>query len=248
MTQKTFMMKILATGVLFVGALAEPARANTGSAVGGPNVDAGKTAIEYRLAYSEDDSTSQDQRVRTRVHLDHAFNNVYAARIVYNMDRRKGDNLEFDGLSFQNRFHLLRAEDYGFDGGIRLNYTVADGDKKPDVASLRFYQRIPHQKWEVRFNQILEHEVGEDHDSGVIAEWRTQVTYAVTDDVRLGLDAFHDFGNLRQQDGYSAQEHAVGPVVKAKLGNGFALEAAYRVGISLGAPDQSATFIIGRSW
>jgi hypothetical protein len=236
---------LFAQGVFFY---APKALANTGSAVGGPNVDAGKTAVEWRLAASEDDDASQDKRVRTRVHIDHAFSDLYAARLVYNLDRRKGDNFEFDGLSLQNRFHILKAKDHGFDGGIRLNYTFADGDKKPDVLSLRFYQRIPHDAWEVRFNQIFESEIGEDRDGGLIAEWRTQVTYGVTEDVRLGLDFFHDLGNLEEQSGYSSQEHAAGPVLKAKFGGGYSIEAAYRIGLSDAAPDQSGTFILTRSW
>jgi hypothetical protein len=228
--------------------VATSAAANTGSAVGGPNVDAGKTAIEWRLAASHDDDAGQDKRVRTRVHIDHAFSDLYAARLVYSMDRRKGDSLEFDGLSLQNRFHLLKAKDHGFDGGIRLNYTFADGDKKPDVLSLRFYQRVPYDAWELRFNQIFESEIGEDRDGGVIAEWRTQVTYGVTDDLRLGLDLFHDFGNLEEQSGYSGHEHAAGPVLKARFDGGYSIEAAYRIGLSDAAPDQSGTFILTRSW
>lgn len=224
------------------------ARGNTGSAVGGPNVDAGRTAIEWRLAASEDDDAGQDRRVRTRVHVDHAFSDLYAARLVYSLDRRKGDNFEFDGLSLQNRFHILKAKDYGFDGGIRLNYTFADGDKKPDVLSLRFYQRLPYEAWEVRFNQIFESEIGQERDGGLLAEWRTQVTYGVNRNLRLGLDAFHDFGNLEEQSGYSDQEHALGPVLKARFGEGYSIEAAYRIGISDAAPDQSGTFILTRSW
>lgn len=245
---KTNALPVLGLACLF-SCLAFPAHANTGSSVGGPTVDKGKTAIEYRIAMSEDDeSRSQDERIRTRLHIDHAFTEVYAARLVVALDKREGQNIEHEGLSLQNRFHLIRKKDYGFDGGFRLNYTLADGDKKPDVASLRFYQQIPCDKWEVRFNQIIEHEVGEDADSGVILEWRSQATYAVTDRVRLGLDAFHDFGNMNFQNGYSAQEHASGPVLKAKFGGGYSMEAAFRLGISRGSADQSATLIFTRTW
>lgn len=225
-----------------------PAFANSGSAVGGATVEDGKTAVEFRIAAGEDDKASADKRLRTRIHIDHAFNDIYAARLVIIQDKRKGANMEHSGISLQNRFHLIKKEKYGFDGGMRLNYTYADGDKKPDEASLRFYQQIPIEKWEIRFNQIFEHEIGEDADSGLILEWRSQVTRAVNDNTRLGIDLFHDFGNMRHQDGYSAQHHAVGPVVKAKFGGGCSMEAAYRVGISRDAPDQTATLILTKSW
>lgn len=227
----------------------EGALANSGSSVGSPNVKKGATAVEWRIAMGEDDDDAgQDQRIRTRVHVDHAFTDVYAARLVYNMDRRKGDNFEYAGLSLQNRFYLIRAEDYGFDGGVRLNYTLADGDKKPDVLSVRLYQLVPLDKWEIRFNQVFDYEVGQDSENGISVEWRSQVTYAVNDNVRVGLDAFHTFGNLQQQSGYSNQEHAVGPVVKAKLGSGFSMEAAYRVGFSDASTDQTGTFILTKGF
>jgi len=232
---------------------AQPAFANTSSAVGGPNVDKGKTIVEYRLAGSlDDDRASQDQNVRTRVHIDHAFSDVYAARLVYVIDRAKGGNFEADGISWQNRFHLIKKEQHGFDGGIRLNYTLADGDKEPDEISLRFYQQIPlsfpAKGAELRFNQIFEHEMGDQSESGLIAEWRNQLTVPVGPDMRFGLDSFHDFGNLRHQSGWGAQSHALGPVFKAKFADVYSLEAAYRVGISTTAPDHSMTFIINRSW
>ena len=225
-----------------------PALANSGSAVGGATVEDGKTAVEFRVADGEDDKASADKRLRTRVHIDHAFNGLYAARLVIFQDKRKGANSEHDGISLQNRFHFIKKEKYGFDGGMRLNYTYADGDKKPDEVSLRFYQQIPVEKWEMRFNQIIEHETGQDADSGVFLEWRSQVTRAVNDNTRLGIDFFHDFGNMRQQNGYSAQHHAIGPVVKTKFGGGYSMEAAYRVGISRDAPDQTATLILTKSW
>lgn len=233
----------------FMSFFAEGAAANSGSSVGSPNVKAGATAVEWRLGFGEDDEDAgQDQRVRTRVHIDHGFTDTYAARLVYNMDRRKGDNLEYSGLSLQNRFYLMRAEDYGFDAGLRINYTLADGDKKPDTLSVRFYQLVPMDKWELRFNQVFDHEVGEDREKGLQAEWRTQLTYGVSESVRMGLDAFHTFGNLEEQSGYSNQEHAIGPVVKAKFGSGISMEAAYRLGISDAAPDQTVTFLLSKGW
>lgn len=225
------------------------AAANTSSAVGGATVSKGKTAVEYRLAGSlDDEDKGQDDFIRTRVHLDHGFTDIYAARIVYVMDRIRGDNFETANISWQNRFHFIKREDYGWDGGMRLNYTVADGDKKPDDLSLRFYQEFPVKGFEIRFNQIFGHDLGEDSGKGVTTEWRSQITREIAPDTVIGLDFFHDFGNLAEQDGYSAQEHAIGPVLKAKFGGGYSMEAGYRLGISAAASDHSATFIFTRVW
>jgi len=225
-----------------------PSFANSGSTVGGPNVDSGKTAIEWRVAGATDDTMRQDERIRSRIHVDHAFNDFYAARLVVFTDKRQGNNVEHESVSFQNRLQLVRAKDHGFDAGIRLNYTYADGDKKPDIVSFRLLELIPCGKWEIRFNQIFDWEVGEDRENGMLAEWRSQATYKVTDNVRLGLDLFHDFGNLEDQAGYSAQEHAVGPVAKVKLGSGYGFETAFRHGISRAAPDNTLTLAFSKTW
>lgn len=228
---------------------AKPAAANTSSAVGGATVEKGKTALEYRLAGSlDDEDAGQEDFIRTRVHLDHAFTDLYAARIVYVMDKLQGDDFETANISWQNRFHFIKRDVYGWDGGMRINYTIADGDKKPDDLSLRFYQEFPVGRFDMRFNQIFGHDLGEDSGKGVTAEWRSQITHTVADDMVIGLDIFNDFGNLAQQDGYSAQEHAAGPVLKTKFGGGYSMEAGYRIGISAAAPDHSATFIFTRSW
>jgi hypothetical protein len=228
--------------------LPHPSFANSGSGVGGPGVESGKTSVEWRIAGATDDTMSQDERIRTRIHIDHAFNEIYAARLVVSADKRQGNDTEHEGVSLQNRFHLLHAKEHGLDAGIRLNYTYGDGDKKPDIVSFRLLELIPLGKWEIRFNQIFDAEVGEDRSPGLLAEWRSQVTYKMTDNVRLGLDLFHDLGNLSEQAGYSAQEHALGPVVKAKLGGGYSFEAAFRHGVSLAAPNDTLTLIFSKTW
>ena len=103
-------------------------------------------------------------------------------------------------------------------------------------------------KNEIRLGQLFDHEVGEDSESGLNAEWRMQATYAVTDDTRVGLESFNDFGRLADLSGYSDQSHTIGPVVKGKLPNGFFYETGYRAGISDAAPDHLVKFFIGKDF
>ena len=224
------------------------AYANANSSVGSAKVEKGKSALEYRLAGSIDgDDASQDERVRSRLHIDHGFTDYYAARLVFSVDRRQGNNLEFANVRLENRFYLFKQQEHGFDGGFRLLYTHADGDKKPNSAGVRFYQAVKSGSFETRFNQNFEHQIGEDSDPGLSLELRSQVTYELRENFRLGVDMFNDFGNLREQSGYSAHEHAIGPVIKTKIG-AYSLETAYRTGISSASADHSLTFIVSRGW
>ena len=239
----------LTAGLLLSFGLGGLAHAGTSSSVGSPKVTKGKTKVEARFGFAEaEESSSQDERFRFRQQIDHGFTDWYAARIVVQQDDRKGDSFEHNSVRLSNRFHLLETKDHGFDFGARLEYTHVDGDKTPSSLTAGFYELIPLKNYEVRMNQLFSHDVGEDSDNGVGAEFRVQVTRAISDTHKLGIESFNDFGNLTQLSGYSDQEHEVGPVLKGKIGNGYAYETGYRAGISEGAADHNFKFFISKSF
>lgn len=229
---------------------ASVAQASTTGSVGSAAVTKDKTQVEARFGYSEaDDSSSQDERFRSRVQIDHGFTDYYAARLVLQQDRRKGDGYEHDSISIDNRFQFLDAETSGFDLGMRAGYQHKDGDKKPSAVTFGFFERIPVDGYEVRLNQLFAYDVGKEAEDGLSAEARFQVTRKIADDHRLGLEGFHDFGNLNEQGGYSDQSHQIGPVAKGKLPFGnLKYETGYRVGISEAAPDHNFKLFISRSF
>ena len=239
---KGFQMKKVGLCLLVFLFLAAPglALASTTSDVGGATVEQGKQIAEVRFGFSEDESSSShDERLRMRVHYDRGLTDFYAIRFVVAGDKRKDDSLEMESLGIENRFYLLRAKEHGFDLGLRLNYTYRDGDKKPDTVSVRMYQQIPLDKTEIRFNEIFDHEVGEDATGGVLFTLGSQVTRALPGNRRLGIEMFNILGRLNDLSGYEAQDHSIGPVLKGKFGNGFSYETAYRAGISSGAADHN---------
>jgi hypothetical protein len=246
LTKQKIMICILASMV------ASPFYANAGtiSSVGGASVKQGRTQIGARVGYSTDnESTSQDRRIRSRFHVDYGVSDLYAARVVVAGDKRQGDNLELDTIGFQNRLHILKAKDHGFDFGARVNYVYKDGDKKPDNASVGFYQGMPiNDKWALRFNQLFSHDIGQDAEGGVSAEVRTQITYKVIPNTSIGIDSFNDFGRINNLSGFDTQDHDIGPVIKGKLGNGLSYETGYRVGVSDAAADHSFKFFLSKSF
>jgi hypothetical protein len=237
---------ILAGGM---GVIVSAAQASTTGAVGSPKVSKGKTDVEARVGYSTDENGSgDDERLRSRVHIDHGFTEYYAARLVVAQDKRRGDSYEHDAVTFENRFYVAKAADLGFDFGVRASYTLKDGDKKPDAVTVGLYELVPFSWGEVRANQIFKHEVGEDSTSGLNAELRFQAVADVAADHRLGVESFHNFGNLRYLSGYSDQQHTIGPVLKGSLAKDVKYETGYRVGVSKGAPDHNLKFIVNYSF
>ncbi len=226
------------------------ATASTTGSVGSPNVTKDKTEVIVRFGFSEtgDDTSSQDNRFRTRIHIDHGFSDFYAARLIVSQDKRKGDSYEHDSLTFENRFHILKAKQHGFDFGARASYKLKDGDKKADSLGFGLYELIPLDDYELRANQIFAYEVGEESEDGIDAALRFQATKKMNGSFKVGLESFHEFGNLSDLSGYSDQSHTFGPVVKGKLPYNLKFETGYRAGISKSAPDHNFKFFISHSF
>lgn len=219
--------------------------------VGSPNVKKGQTKIEARTGFSKDNNrSSADGRVRSRIQIDHGFNDIYAGRISFSTDKRKNGNMEAEDWTIENRFHLLKRADHGFDFGTRVNYSYRDGDKKPDRLSFRLYTRAPLKKWELRFNQIFNRDIGQMQRTGISLNTEMQLTYPFAERHRFGFETFNVFGRLnRLYGGWSSQNHTFGPVLKGKLiRNSLEYEIGYRAGISRAAPDHSFKLVMGKAF
>lgn len=233
-------------GFLLLGMIG---KATAVSTVGSPVVRKGQSTLEFRLSHDWDEwNISEDREWDTRLHVDHAFTDIYAMRLVYRMHKVAENHFKTKEFSLQNRLHLIKKKKYGWDGGIRFNYNAVRENGEPDSLSLRFYEEFSIKAFNVRFNQIFIHEIGNHAENGISVEWRSQITYPISSHVSFGLDFFHDIGNLSNQQGYDAQEHTIGPVMKIKLDNDYSMELGYRFAISSAATAHSLMFIIARHW
>lgn len=245
---KNITLGLFAALLLSTG-LSHTALASTTSSVSSPTVSKGRTAVEVRTGYSTaDENSGEDERFRSRIHIDHGFTDYYAARLIVSQDKRKNDSYEHDSVSFENRFYFLKADQYGFDMGSKINLTIKDGDKKPNGLAVQFYERIPLDQWEIRLGQLFDRDIGADAEEGINAALRMQATYGINESYRIGLESFSDFGNLSDNDSFEEQNHTFGPVLKGKLDDGYFFETGYRAGLSESAPDHSFKFFMGRNF
>lgn len=242
-------MKRLLTCFLFVLCLLPvQSYASTTGGVSSAKVTEGALSTEFRVGYSAgDDQSSQDQRLRTREHIDYGFTPWYALRLIVAQDKRKGDSFEHDNIEFLNRFYLLQAKDYGFDFGMRLSYQLKDGDKKPDSAEVQLIEVVPVDGFELRLNQKFSHDVGQGSSGGVGFEHRAQATFKISDTQRLGIESYNDFGDLRDVSSIDGQSHTIGPVLKGKF-MGVGYETGYRAGIAKGSIEHSFKLFLSKSF
>lgn len=224
--------------------------------VGTAAADKGAFSAELRMGFTFDDpGSSNNERFRIRQHVDYGFSDWYAARLVLEQDRQQGEDVDFRSVTFENRFQIFERTRHGWDGGVRVIYGIGAGGGQPDEIDVRFIANVPiGEDWEWRHNTVLEHEIGDNSEDGLFLEQRNQLTKVVgnfipgANKTRIGIEMFNDFGNLRNDSGFSSQDHQIGPVMKAYFSKGVYIQAGYRAGLSDDAPDHLLKFFIGRNF
>lgn len=235
---------------ILIVAMADFALASSIGNVSSPVVNEGEYEVEWRVGFSQDDDTPRgDDRLQMRQHFQYGFTDDYAMRLILVEDKRKGEDTNYTGFTIENHFQLMDQKTHGFDAGVRLNYTRADGDDGADnVTAAGLVQWDFASDWQWRHNVSLSHELGAEHVSGVNVGYRTEVTKQVAPHMRAGLELFYDIGNVREQAGYDAQDVSFGPIVKGNLGNGFYYQTGYRAGLSQNADDHSFKLFLGKTF
>jgi hypothetical protein len=221
--------------------------ANPIKTVGTAVVNKGAHTIEARSGFSFDDkSAGHDGRFQTRQFYDYGLTDSFALRLTAIQDDLGTNSFEHSMTMVDGRVQLFERKDHGFDGGFRMTYMLRDGDKKPDVAELRWINHFYFgEGYEFRHHIIAQHQVGEDKRSGIMPELRWQITRPLVGKHRAGLEMFNEFGNVRDQSGYSKQSHDAGFVVAGPIWKGLRYQTGYRHSLSSNAPDHAVKFFVG---
>ena len=226
------------------------------SNVSGPRVSKGKFDTEARFGHSTKRETTPHARdYKFRQHIDYGFTDFYAFRLVVAQQNPDNDNFEHSKLGFENRFHIVKKEDAGWDFGARLFYDQKDGDKSPHEIGVNLISEIPFaDDWRLRTNVILSNQIGENAQGGSLAVIRNKIVRKISansqsiKNIELGLAMFNDFGKFNNLDGYETQKHELRPVIKFSFRNGFYTRMGYGFGISDGNPDRNIQFNVGRKF
>jgi len=237
--------------VLAVAAIAGIASAQslTGN-VGSAGVTSGERAAEFRIGVDDTGSA------RSRIHYDQAFSDWYQLRAIASFRRDDGDAWDYSGFTFENWFQWAeeQSDGAGFNGGLRLAYTFADG-AAPDEAATRLTMTDRFAgSWEWRANIIAGVETGDQSADGAELQSRFQVTKAVPLALfnarkwRIGAELFSEYGNTEDLLGLEEQAHQIGPIVKADWSNGLYVQAGARSGLTDGSDDYMAKIFVGREF
>ncbi len=218
--------------------------------VGSAGVSKGEQSVEARFGADEDGNAG------SRIHYDNAFTEWYQLRLIGAFSQPDDGDWDVSSLTVENWFQWSEeaSDNSGFNGGVRFAYGF-DQNGGPDEAEVRLTVTDKFaDDWEWRANLIAEMETGNGSEGGVELEGRAQISRALnisalgTDDWRLGVEYFAEFGNSRDIPGLSGQAHQIGPVVKLGWQGGYFIQSAVRFGVTRGADDAMAKLFVGREF
>lgn len=234
--------------LLLLCTAASPALAGMGG-IGNATVNEGVFATHLRNSVNlDDDNAALDKRWRGRLMTDYGFTDDFALGLYLQGYDLQGDSTALDAVILDARFEWTEAKSHGFYSGMRLRYTLKDGDKKPDNAHVRFILGAPVGKWDFRINQIFAHEIGEGSGGGLGIDTRLQASYRYAANHRAGIESFSDFGYGSRNSRFDAQNHTIGPVFAGKISKNLSYETGYRYGLSEAAADHTFRLFLVRSF
>lgn len=241
---------VFAAAIMSAGFLAQAGAQSLTGNVGSAGVSKGEQSVEARIGLDDQGNAA------SRVHYDHAFTDWYQLRLIAGFSQPEDKDWDFSSVTLENWFQWREEarDNSGFNGGLRVAYSFADG-AGPDEAEVRLTVTDKFADgWEWRANLKGEVETGDGSEGGIGLEARAQVSRALamsalgSDDWRLGVELFSEFGNSRDIPGFNDQAHQIGPVVKIGWENGVYVQSAVRVGVTDGSDDAMAKLFIGREF
>ena len=137
-----------------------------------------------------------------------------------------------------SRYRLFEQGERFFDTAIYLEYYIphasSQRDEKIETRLILEKTLVP---FVIRLNPILEKTLsGADVEEGVELEYAAGV-YAPIDRVRVGLEAYGKFGEMRDWKPWDAQEHYLFPDVEFHLGPHVEVDLGVGVGLTKASDD-----------
>lgn len=226
--------------------LTGPLMAANTTGVFSPEVKAGSKAFEYRFSGTEEDG---DTGWAQRFHYQQALNDAWRWRLIAAFSDPDGGDFEYKYGRLEVLWQFFEDEDAGWDSALRFEYQLADGDDEPSRARIAWAG-----KWnfdsgmELRANVLTGRQFGPDASDGWLLGLRSQMTWPVTSRIRLGVETFSDLNDSRNFGSWSDQEHQIGPVLKAKIGDDWKLLASWLVGANDATDDHDFRLHLIRSF
>lgn len=222
---------LLATSLLAFVAL--PAHAAS-KYISSPNVDEG-FSLKNRGSVEWDND--EDSLWVNKIDGEYGINNHFKVGIAADIIKLEDDSMEYAGTDLKATYRFTEdasSLQAAIQGGYKMDHLGGADEVEAKLLLAGSAYGLDH-----KANVALSHEVGKDSESGLGASvaWGS---YYDMGRVNVGGEYYGDFNNLSDNDGFSDQEHHIGPVVGFDVPIGqrtIGARLGYLVGLSDAAHD-----------
>jgi hypothetical protein len=188
---------------------AAKAAPGVGEKVYGATLEAGVTEVEAR--YGRLTGGAADGEDGLVLEVAHSFSDRFYGGALIELEREPGGDREVEAFGLEGIVTLGRIEALALDVAVYGEYElVREGTDAIELKTLLEHEAGP---FDARLNLIAEKHL----DSGDAFEfgYAASADWAVVGEIRAGLQAFGEFGELDHFAGRN--EHYLGPVIKAEI-------------------------------
>ncbi|MDJ0917013.1 MAG: transporter [Woeseiaceae bacterium] len=226
-------------------ATSSPVLANTGT-VFSPDVKAGEMALEFRSSLVPEDGSSPDV-LSPRLHFQYGFSDAWRARIIGVQRSVDGGSFDYRYTRVELQWQYREDDDGGHDAALRFEAQLGSGT--PDRLRIGWTgKKDINDRWQLRANALVGRQFGDGAASGLSLETRFEATTRLSANSRLGLEMFNDLNTTEDLGGFDDQEHQLGPILKARFGDGWGFNTSYLVGVSDAADDGNWRLLISKNF
>lgn len=201
------------------------------STVSSPDVAENILNAGLRFGYDlgETDGRNNDNLI-VRQQFEYGFSDIYSARLQFIQNKRQYGSWQQNAVGFQNRIEFADEKKDGWGASVRASYQYRSGRDRHDTLRTSYLYLLPDVMGaEFRQNILLEYNVDKDFSKGLEAEFRTQMTFALSEQTDIGIEMMNIFPSFFNQNIGQGDIHQIGPILKTKLTDQVSLQTGYRL-------------------
>lgn len=226
--------------VFMASTLTFGASANAAPTVSSPYVSEGATTLKLKSEYKVDDDS--DDEWGLEFEAAYGVTSFWLTQVGIELeDGGHGEDAEWTGLAFENKFQLAPKGALFVDPGLKLEYKRSlNGGADEVEAQLLLAKTIGTFSNKSEFG--IAHEFGDDSDDETTYNFAYGLYHNVTEGIELGGEWHSDFGDTTEK--FDDQDHKAGPVAIFSLGESTKIETGALFGVSEDASDVTLKAIL----
>lgn len=239
-------LRLIAGAIIFLFFLDQSAFAQQTGGVFGPGVTPGARDAEVRVSFSPADNGRPDT-LASRFHYQHSLTDNFRLRGVVQGRGAPIGGFDYDFVQFEAQWQFRDQAIDGWSSALRFDLQFA-GDQR-DLVSFNWTSDVPLSE-QLTFRNIILAQVqfGDGAQDGLFLQTRSALKYKLNSTFTLDLQSFNIYGSTAGFPDFDQQNHALGPALSGKLGNGWSFEASALFGVSAAASDADLRLFLVKSF